>query len=121
MLLAANDDTSSTDEIGSEEIDSFGQPDEHHSNDENEACIICLFFTLREHLLLEVKGFIFLVFLFHIVVDKNKNVVFISIYILYSSPFTQMCSSSMIYSTRYLFFTLNHIEKYFVIYLNQHR
>ena len=88
MLLAANEDSSSTDEISAEEIDSFGQPDEHHSSDENEACMMCLFFILFEHLLLEVKGFIFLVFIFHIVVGKNKNVAFISIYILYSSPFT---------------------------------
>ena len=102
MLLAANEDSTSTDAIEAEEIESYGQPDEYHSSDENEACIMCLFFTLREHLLLEVKVFIFLVFIFHIVVGKNKNVAFISTYILYSSPFTQMCSSSMIYSSHYL-------------------
>ena len=71
---------------------------------------MCLFLTLREHLLLEVKGFIFLVFLFHIMVGKNKNVVFISTYILYSSPFKKMCSSSMINSSCYLLFTLNYIK-----------
>ena len=62
MLLAANEDSSSTDAIDAEEIESYGQPDEHHSSDENEACIMCLFLTLREHLLLEVKGFIFFCF-----------------------------------------------------------
>ena len=81
MLQAANEDSTSTDAIEAEEIESYGQPDEHHSSDENEACMMCLFLTLREHLLLEVKVFIFLVFLFHIVVSQNKNVVFISTYI----------------------------------------
>ena len=78
MLLAANEDSSSTYATDAEKIESYGQPDEHHSNDENEACIMCLFLTLHEHLLLEVKVFIFLVFLFHIVVGKK---VFISTYI----------------------------------------
>ena len=113
MLLAANEDSSSTDAIDAEEIESYGQPDENHSSDENEACIMCLFLTLREHLLLEVKGFIFFVFLFHIVVGK-KNFVFMSTYIYAVAHLHKMCSC-MIYSSCYLLFNLNHIEKYFYL------
>ena len=73
MLLTANEDLSSTYADGAEEIESYGQPDEHHSSDENETCIMFLFLTLHEHLLLEVKGFILLVFLFNIVVGKKQK------------------------------------------------